>query len=153
MHETMTSLKGSVQPPMTLMVLGLMGMLPAALQAPAIDVFSRKGSAVISNVPGPQAPLLMCGQRISEMYFWVPQSGTIGVGISILSYAGKVFFGMISDRNLVSNPGAVMAQVGPEFGKAPPGGNTHPGGKTPLGGKRRSGRKPRSVRKARPPSK
>jgi len=117
MHDTMSALKGSMQPPMTLMVLGLMGMLPGALQAPAIELFSRKGSAVVSNVPGPQAPLYMCGQRISEMYFWVPQTGTIGVGISILSYAGKVNFGMIADRNLVQDPGRVVEKFAPEFEK------------------------------------
>jgi WS/DGAT/MGAT family acyltransferase len=117
MHDTMSSLKGSMQPPMTLMVIGLVGLLPSALQAPVVDLFSRKGSAVVSNVPGPQAPLYMCGQRVSEMYFWVPQSGTIGVGISILSYAGKVYFGMISDRSLVKEPGAVVDRIAPEFEK------------------------------------
>jgi WS/DGAT/MGAT family acyltransferase len=117
MHDTMAALKGSLQPPMTLMVLGLMGLLPGVLQAPAVEIFSRKGSAVVSNVPGPQAPLYICGQRISEMYFWVPQSGTIGVGMSILSYAGQVFFGMISDRNLVRNPAKIVDRIGPEFEK------------------------------------
>ena len=115
MRETMTALKGSMQPPMTLMVLGVLGMLPATLQAPAVELLSRKGSAVVSNVPGPQAPLLMCGQRISEMYFWVPQSGSIGVGISILSYAGRVHFGMISDDALVSEPAEVIARIRPNF--------------------------------------
>ena len=117
MHDTMAALKGSMQPPMTLMVLGLMGLLPAALQAPAIEIFSRKGSVVVSNVPGPQAPLYMCGQRISEMYFWVPQSGTIGLGISILSYAGQVCFGVIADRDLVSDPGRIARRFAPEFEK------------------------------------
>jgi len=117
MSETMAALKGSTQPPMTLMTLGLMGMLPAAVQAPAIELFSRKASAVVSNVPGPQAPLFMCGQRISEMYFWVPQTGTIGLGISILSYAGQVYFGMISDRKLVEAPDRVVARFGREFEK------------------------------------
>ena len=115
MRETMTALKGSMQPPMTLAVLGMLGMLPASLQAPAVELLSRKGSAVISNVPGPQAPLLMCGQRISEMYFWVPQSGSIGVGISILSYAGQVYFGMISDAALVEEPADVIARIRPNF--------------------------------------
>ncbi|HET9694147.1 MAG TPA: wax ester/triacylglycerol synthase family O-acyltransferase [Steroidobacteraceae bacterium] len=115
MHDTMTALKGSLQPPMSLLVLGMMGMMPSALQAPAIELFSRKGTLVASNVPGPQAPLYLCGQRISEMYFWVPQSGSMGIGISILSYAGKVFFGIIADRNLLPEPGAVVDRFGPEF--------------------------------------
>jgi diacylglycerol O-acyltransferase / wax synthase len=117
MSDTMAALKGSLQPPMTLMTLGLMGLLPAAVQAPAVELFSRKATAVVSNVPGPQSPLYMCGQRISEMYFWVPQSGTIGLGISILSYAGQVHFGMISDRRLVRDPGQVVARFAPEFEK------------------------------------
>jgi WS/DGAT/MGAT family acyltransferase len=115
MHDTMRALKGSLQPPMTLMVLGMMGMLPAVLQAPAIELFSRKGTVVASNVPGPQAPLYLCGQRIAEMYFWVPQSGSMGVGVSLLSYAGKVFVGMIADRALVADPGQVVGRFGPEF--------------------------------------
>ena len=87
-----------MQPPLTLTLLGLLGLLPNAVQAPAIELFSRKGSLVASNVPGPQAPLYLCGQRIEEVHFWVPQSGSIGVGVSILSYAGKVFFGLIAAR-------------------------------------------------------
>jgi WS/DGAT/MGAT family acyltransferase len=117
MHDTMAALRGSVQPPMTLMVLGLMGLLPSALQAPVIDLFSRKGSAVVSNVPGPQAPLYICGQRVTEMHFWVPQSGTIGLGVSILSYAGQVHFGLIADRNLVRDPGRIVSKFAPEFEK------------------------------------
>ena len=113
MHDTMRALKGSLQPPMTLMVLGMMGMLPAVLQSPAIEMFSRKGTVVASNVPGPQAPLYLCGQRIAEMYFWVPQSGSMGIGVSILSYAGKVFLGMITDRDTHPGPAAGRGQVRP----------------------------------------
>jgi WS/DGAT/MGAT family acyltransferase len=115
MHDTLRELKGSQQPPLTLAVLGLLGMLPNVMQGPAIELFSRKGSLVASNVPGPQAPLYLCGQRIAEMYFWVPQSGSIGVGVSILSYAGQVFFGLIADRACIAEPSQVVARLAPEF--------------------------------------
>ena len=115
LHDTMRALKGSQQPPLTLTVLGLLGMLPNVMQGPAIELFSRKGSLVASNVPGPQAPLYLCGQRIAEMHFWVPQSGSIGVGISILSYAGKVFFGLIADRACIAEPSRVVDRLAPEF--------------------------------------
>ena len=115
MHDTMRALKGSLQPPMTLVVLGLLGLVPTAIQAPAIELFSRKGTLVASNVPGPQSPLYLCGQRIDEMYFWVPQSGTMGIGVSVLSYAGKVYFGVIADRALVTNPRELVDRLGPEF--------------------------------------
>jgi WS/DGAT/MGAT family acyltransferase len=116
-HDAMAALKGSLQPPMSLMSLGLMGMLPAAAQGPLVELFSRKATAVVSNVPGPQAPLYMCGQRVTEMYFWVPQSGSIGLGISILSYAGQVHFGMIADRTIVSSPARVVDRFPAEFEK------------------------------------
>jgi WS/DGAT/MGAT family acyltransferase len=115
MHSTLSALKGSMQPPMTLALLGVLGLLPASLQAPAIELFSRKGTAVVSNVPGPKVPLYLCGQRISEMYFWVPQSGSMGLGVSVLTYADRVHVGLIADRNLVPDPQRVVRLFAPEF--------------------------------------
>jgi WS/DGAT/MGAT family acyltransferase len=115
MHATLSALKGSMQPPMTLAMLGLLGLLPASVQAPAVELFSRKGTAVVSNLPGPTVPLFLCGQRISEMYFWVPQSGSMGIGVSVLTYAGRVHIGMIADRNLVPDTQHVVDLFAPEF--------------------------------------
>jgi len=117
MHATMSALKGSMQPPMVFAMLGVLGSLPAAVQTPAIELFSRKATAVVSNVPGPRMPLSIAGQRISQMLFWVPQSGSIGVGISVLTYAGHVHFGMIADRSTVPDPHAAVALFAPEFEK------------------------------------
>ncbi len=36
--------------------------------------------------------------------FWVPQSGRVGLGISILSYAGEVRLGLAGDAGLVPDP-------------------------------------------------
>jgi WS/DGAT/MGAT family acyltransferase len=115
MHDAMAALKGSLQPSMSLVSLATMGMLPAALQAAAVETFSRKATAVVSNVPGPPAALSMCGQRISEMYFWVPQSGSMGLGVSLLSYAGHLHFGVISDRALVESPARIVERFSREF--------------------------------------
>ena len=115
MHSTLSALKGSMQPPMMLAMLGLLGRLPTVAQTHAIELFSRKGTAVVSNVPGPKAPLYLCGQRISEMYFWVPQSGSMGIGVSVLTYAGQVHVGMIADRSLVPQPQHVVDLFAPEF--------------------------------------
>ncbi|MBK6351177.1 MAG: DUF1298 domain-containing protein, partial [Proteobacteria bacterium] len=40
MHDTMRDLKGSQQPPLTLTVLGLLGVMPNVVQGPAIELFS-----------------------------------------------------------------------------------------------------------------
>jgi len=115
MHEAMAALKGSLQPRASFVSLGLMGLLPAALQTPLIDLFSRKATAVVSNVPGPRAPLTLCGQRVSEMNFWVPQSGSIGVGVSLLSYADQVHFGIIADRALMQSPDSFVRHFSREY--------------------------------------
>jgi len=114
-HSAMEAIKRSLQPPMSLVALSVMGLLPAALQTPAIDLFSRKASVVVSNVPGPRAPLSLCGQRVAEMYFWVPQSGSIGLGVSLLSYAGRLHFGVIADRALVESPRQIIDGFAHEF--------------------------------------
>ena len=115
MHEAMATLKGSLQPRASFVSLGLMGLLPGALQTPLVELFSRKATAVVSNVPGPRAPLTLCGQRVTEMYFWVPQSGSIGIGVSLLSYAEHVHFGVISDRALMPSPAGFVHHFSREF--------------------------------------
>jgi len=47
--------------------------------------------------------------------FWVPQNGSVGLGISILSYNGQVFFGLISDYRLLPEPAAVISRFKQEF--------------------------------------
>ena len=59
----------------------------------------------------------MAGAAIDSLMFWVPQSGDIGVGVSIISYNGAVQFGVITDRALCPDPERVVAQFGPEFEK------------------------------------
>ncbi len=82
-----------------------------------LELFSRKATAVATNVPGPQMPLYLGGSRIDEMMFWVPQTGSIGLGLSILSYNGRVHFGLIGDGRLVPDPRAVIDRFRPEFEK------------------------------------
>jgi WS/DGAT/MGAT family acyltransferase len=113
----MQELKRSRQAIVAFGLLAALGMGPAALQEPALELFSRKASTVATNVPGPQMPLYMAGCRIGSQMFWVPQTGSIGIGISILSYDGKVYFGLIADRNLVPDPDRVIARFAPEFEK------------------------------------
>ena len=50
--------------------------------------------------PGPATPLLFCGSTLPQTMFWVPASGSIGVGVSILSHGGGVQFGLITDEAL-----------------------------------------------------
>ena len=113
----MRDLKGRRQAVVAFGLLAALGMAPAALQGPALELFSRKASAVATNVPGPQQPLFMTGVEVSELMFWVPQTGSIGLGLSILSYNGRVHFGVIGDYKRVRDPDAIVQRFGEEFEK------------------------------------
>ena len=115
--ECMCQLKRSRQAIVAFGLLAALGMAPAAAQEVALELFSRKASAVATNVPGPQQRLFLAGCPIEEMMFWVPQTGSIGLGISILSYDNRVHFGLICDARLIPDPDAVIRRFAPEFEK------------------------------------
>ena len=116
-RANMGTLKGSLQPVLTLGLLAAAGAGPKLLQDQLVTVLARNATAVMTNVPGPQQPLYMAGARIERFMFWVPQSGDIGMGVSILSYDGEVQFGLITDRRLCPDPEHVISRFLPEFEK------------------------------------
>ncbi len=114
-HQRMEALKRSYQPVIAFALLGLAGYLPRAAQQEMLDLLANKATAVMTNVPGPQQPLYLGGARLGQIMFWVPQSGDIGMGVSILSYNGGVQFGLITDAARVPDPEQVIAGFRPEF--------------------------------------
>ncbi len=115
--ECMKSLKNSRQAIVAYGLLAALGMAPQPLQELALELFSRKATAVATNVPGPQQPLYLAGCAVDEMMFWVPQTGSIGIGLSIFSYNDRVHFGLIADAGLVPDPDAVIRHFPAEFDK------------------------------------
>jgi diacylglycerol O-acyltransferase len=114
-HQCMSGLKGSYQPVLMLGLMAALGLLGESAEDVAIDLLSKKATLVASNVPGPPRQLYMCGSGITQMMFWVPQSGDIGLGISILSYKGQVQFGLVTDHKRVADPGAITSRFSVEF--------------------------------------
>jgi len=98
-------------------VLAAMGAGPRILQEQLLAMLARNATAVMTNVPGPQQPLYLGSALIESMMFWVPQSGDIGLGVSILSYNGQVRFGVVADRGLCPDPHRVIERFVPEFEK------------------------------------
>jgi len=116
-RSRMAGLKGSMQPLLTFGLLAVAGLLVKPAQDAMLSLFSKKTTAVITNVPGPSTKLQLCGSTIEETLFWVPQSGTVGLGVSILSYGGGVQFGVVSDATLCPDPQQIIDQFEPEFAK------------------------------------
>ena len=113
----MNELKSSYQPMLAFAVLAVAGQMVQTVQDALLGLFAKKATAVMTNVPGPPVPLTFCGSTLRQTMFWVPASGEIGVGVSILSYGGGVQFGLITDEALCATPQAVIDRFEPEFDK------------------------------------
>ena len=111
----MQALKGSLQPLLTFGLLSMAGLLIKPAQDALLALFGRKTTAVVTNVPGPAQPLSFCGVSLEQTMFWVPQTGTVGLGVSILSYGGGVQFGVIADEALCPDPQAIIDGFVPQF--------------------------------------
>jgi WS/DGAT/MGAT family acyltransferase len=111
----MDRLKTSPDPYINFALLSAMGYLPPFLAKKAAAVFGNKASGVLTNVPGPRQPLYYAGQEVKNLMFWVPRSGQIGLGISILSYNGKVTIGIASDEGLMPDPEVLLEGFEDEF--------------------------------------
>ncbi|MDJ0943285.1 MAG: wax ester/triacylglycerol synthase family O-acyltransferase [Kiloniellales bacterium] len=109
------ALKHSYEPPVTLGIMTALGYAPQILQDRLMDLLVSRCTAVMTNVPGPQHPLYLGGARIKQVMFWVPQAGDVGMGVSILSFDGKVQFGLMTDTAIIPDPDEVIARFVPAF--------------------------------------
>jgi WS/DGAT/MGAT family acyltransferase len=116
-RRRMAEMKGSYQPLLAFSLLSVAGLLIKPAQDAMLNLFGKKTTAVMTNVPGPREKLSFCGGRIEQNMFWVPQSGDVGLGVSILSYGGGVQFGVITDATLCPDPQAIIDEFTPEFAK------------------------------------
>ncbi|MBK7720353.1 MAG: wax ester/triacylglycerol synthase family O-acyltransferase [Simplicispira sp.] len=114
-RHRMAALKGSTQPLLAFGLLAVAGMMVKPAQDALLNLFGRKTTAVMTNVPGPREPLTICGARVTQCMFWVPQTGSVGLGVSILSYGGGVQFGVITDTVLCPEPQRIIDAFAPEF--------------------------------------
>lgn len=87
---------------------GAVGTLPGDVAKQVTTWFAGKASAVLTNVPGPRQQIYFAGKPLKSLVFWVPQSGQIGLGISIFSYNGSVTLGLMADEQLVPNPQRII---------------------------------------------
>lgn len=113
--ERMRVLKGSREAAFIQGVLRAVGGLPARVQNSWIDTFAGRASAVVTNVAGPAVPLELAGVRVRDLLAWVPMTGPIGVGVSIVSYAGRLRVGLAADAELVPDHDELLALLDAEL--------------------------------------
>jgi hypothetical protein len=95
--------------------LGLAGTVPRLAQAASTDLFIQDAAAVVTNVIGPRTPVALAGSRVTGMCFWVPSSGPVGIGISIISYAGDVVVAVVVDDGVVADAAGLAGAIEAEL--------------------------------------
>ncbi|NNF58984.1 MAG: wax ester/triacylglycerol synthase family O-acyltransferase [Rhodothermaceae bacterium] len=115
LKASMDELKQSSQPAVVYGILQSIGVAPKWFHRFVVWLFSQKASAVMTNVPGPQEPLHLLDVPLGDLMFWVPQAGDIGLGLSILSFNGRVLVGVAADTTLVPDPWALVENFEEEF--------------------------------------
>lgn len=119
-HRRMAAIKDSPEGAVSYGVLGVMGLSPPAVEAQLIDLFSSKASLVLTNVPGPRAPVYLCGTQLRGVLVWAPCAGSVSTSVSIFSYDGQVTVGFMVDAGLVPHPDAIVAAVDEEIAALQP---------------------------------
>ena len=111
----MDAIKQSPEALVTYQAIVGLGVVSDKIARSVRGYFANKVSVVLTNVPGPSQKLYFAGKLLETIVFWVPQSGSIGVGISIFSYGGQVNIGLITDRGLAPDPDTIIAAFQAEF--------------------------------------
>jgi hypothetical protein len=113
--RSMDEIKSSPEATVVWTLLNALGRAPAEMQDRLVETYCSRETAVIANVPGPGETVCLAGAPLSSLMFWVPALGGAGLCLTIVSYAGRVWFGAGTDQNLVPDPEVIMAEFHAEF--------------------------------------
>lgn len=96
---------GNLAPPM---IVGLVTRLGSRLMH---RLPQRSVNTVTTNVPGPQFPLYCLGREMLEYYPYVPLSHGVRVGTAVLSYNGRLAFGITGDFDTAPDVGVLADAI------------------------------------------
>ena len=107
----MVEIKQGRDGPISYALLSATGLTPEPVERRIVDLFTGKGTAVVTNFPGPSEPVYLAGTPVRAVLVWAPTSGHIGMSVSIFSYRGEVTVGLMVDAALIPDPDHVVAQL------------------------------------------
>jgi len=110
-HKRMGEIKSSREGPVSYGLLSATGLAPEPVERKIVDVFTGKGTAVVTNVPGPTKTVYLAGVPVHGVLVWAPTSGHIGMSVSVFSYRGEVTVGLMVDAALIPDPAEIVAQL------------------------------------------
>jgi diacylglycerol O-acyltransferase len=82
---------------------GVAGFAPTTFHALGSRVAAEEVGShvnlVVTNVPGPQFPMYLCGARMTATYPVPPLQPNFSLAIGVTSYDGAVYYGITADRD------------------------------------------------------
>jgi hypothetical protein len=116
-HGAMQHLKGSGQAVGAQVLTELTGFAPPNIMSQAARVMARQRvfNLVVTNVPGPQFALYLQGREMREIFPMVPLAGNQAVGVAIMSYNGKINFGVAGDYDGMADLDDLAGDFGESF--------------------------------------
>jgi diacylglycerol O-acyltransferase / wax synthase len=118
-HEAMAGLKESGQAVGAQVITQLGDFAPPTIlsQAARLQARQRWFNLVVTNVPGPQLPLYVLGRKLERLYPVVPLAPMQALGIAIMSYDGKLGFGLLGDYDALADLEDLAADLDSSIGR------------------------------------
>ena len=118
-HEAMRGLKESGQAVGAETLTALADFAPPTIlsQAARIQAVQRFFNLTVTNVPGPQFPLYLLGRPLARLYPLVPIVENAALGIAIMSYNGRIDFGLVADYDALPDLDDVAAALDGAIGE------------------------------------
>ena len=112
-HAAMQGLKESGQAVGAATLTALADFAPPTImtQAARLQARQRYFNVVVTNIPGPQLALYMQGRRLERFYPVVPLARNQALGIAIMSYDGKLGYGLLADFDALPDLESIAQHV------------------------------------------
>jgi diacylglycerol O-acyltransferase len=113
-RHDMQEVKDSGQAVGAQVITRLSGFAPPTIMAQAARLQARQRlfNLVVTNVPGPQMPLYVLGRELLNMYPLVPLAENTALGIAVVSYNGRMNFGLNADYDALADVEGLAGDLG-----------------------------------------
>jgi diacylglycerol O-acyltransferase len=98
------------------------GFAPVSTIAAAarLATLHRSFNLMVTNVPGPQEPRHLLGRRLRSIYPALPLAPGQALSIAVISYAGRLCFGLLSDYDALADPELLAGFLAESLAELPP---------------------------------
>jgi hypothetical protein len=100
----MARIKNSAEAMMVFGIQRAVAETPQTIGKNLTRLVANKSVGILTNVPGPRAPIFLAGHEVAGVLGWVPTSSDQSIGLCIFSYNGEVNIGIATDAGIIPDP-------------------------------------------------